>query len=42
MDDKIAGRYHWVTGGGVAYFAFWSYYKACMTDPGKITKNNVR
>ena len=30
------------TGSGVAFFAFYSYYMACNTSPGKITERNAR
>ena len=41
-DDKLIGKWHYYPGTCSALFAYWSYYKACMTDPGRIKPSNLR
>ncbi len=36
------GGYHKITGIIVAAFCYWTYYKACKTDPGEITNGNSK
>ena len=40
FDDILISSYHIYTGSLVLYFAFWSWYKACRSNPGLITKDN--
>ena len=42
FDDELIGSYHYYPGFCSAFFAYWSYYMACSTDPGKVTSQNTR
>ncbi len=41
FDDVLFGKIHMYTGSAVAFLAFWSYYKACVTNPGSLSKGNI-
>jgi hypothetical protein len=41
MPNQFIGMGHIVFANILALICFWIYYKACATEPGKITNSNV-